>query len=462
MGNHKRQQLLREEAIKQELEANYKKADTVMVYLGLSVMVYVLVQGAIHNAIMESLIMSIGALTPFLLTLFFIKNRRIKNRLIGFLFILIVAVVIASSRGAVEARYWYFSAISLLVIYQSIPLIISGGVVAIVFNLLVFPIPLMDLPGKEIVDEYLLEPANQSWWKFGLTLFWVVVSIVISSMVAQRLRKRTVQGLELQLTQQEQIEIYLENKKIADEIAQGNLDNLVINAGDELGRSLRNILQNLKDNLKKERAEKYISEGLSEINRIFREEEYETAFRRALIFIGDHIGAQAGILLILKEGQRNKPVEERLLILKNSFGVETSHIQEEGMLMGEGLLGQVSFEGELRIIEDVPDDYMMVNSGLGQSAPKSLALVPLEFDETVVGGMELASLNNISEEKRSFLSQASTVMGSAILRYLIGLDNESILSEAQTKATEFEKRENEYTLRIGQLEEKIRAMERGE
>lgn len=130
--------------------------------------------------------------------------------------------------------------------------------------------------------------------------------------------------------------------------------------------------------------------------------------------------------------------------------------------MGEGLLGQVSFEGDLRIIDDMPDDYMMINSGLGKSSPKSLALVPLEFDEIVVGGMELASLHEIADEKKSFLEQVSSVMGSAILRYLIGLDNESILTEAQTKASEFEKRENEYTLRIGQLEEKVRSLERGE
>ncbi|MEL6537505.1 MAG: hypothetical protein AAFQ98_18935, partial [Bacteroidota bacterium] len=163
MSHQKGQQLLREEAIKRELEANYKKADTVMVYLGLAVMAYVLVEGAIHNAILEALTMSVAALTPYLLVLFFVKNRRIKNQLIGFLFIGIVAVVIASSGGMVEARFWYFSAISLLVIYQSIPLIISGGVVAIIFNLLVFPISLLDLPGKEIIDKYFLEPSNQSW-----------------------------------------------------------------------------------------------------------------------------------------------------------------------------------------------------------------------------------------------------------------------------------------------------------
>ena len=44
-------------------------------------------------------------------------------------------------------------------------------------------------------------------------------------------------------------------------------------------------------------------------------------------------------------------------------------------------------------ITDVPDDYMDIESGLGDAKPKCLLIVPLKSEEKILGEIELASFN---------------------------------------------------------------------
>lgn len=448
--------------IQERLEENYKISDRFMAIYVLVVLIYQIALSFFYDQLMVGTLLALGTAVPFFLTIFFFKRRRLKNNLIGLTSVLVVASGVAAAKGLLEARYLFFLSMAMLVLYQNRSLIIWGGAVALVFNLVTYPIALYDLPGKDLVETYMLEPINITEEKFFLTFFFLAAYIMILAIVAQQLRKRTIAGIEFEFNQERQLNAFEENRKIADEIAQGNLNDIVIVGQDDLGKSLRNMLSSLRSAQKKERRDRYISEGLSEVNRIMREEDHTEAFRKALVYIGKHTSCQAGLLLTVKEGQEKMKIEDSVMNLRSYFGANVAHLKDEDISMGDGMLGQACLEKKVRLADEIPDTYLAISSGLGQARPKNLLFVPLIYNEMVLGGMELATLSEVSEEKTQFLEQAATIMGAAVLEELVRSLNQNIIAQAETKAQDFEKKEQGYVLKVAELEEKVRKLERGE
>ena len=67
---------------------------------------------------------------------------------------------------------------------------------------------------------------------------------------------------------------------------------------------------------------------------------------------------------------------------------------------GQGLVGQAVLEKQPILITGVPEDYISIRSGLGETPPRSILVFPLIYEGTVRGVLEFASITPL--EKRSF------------------------------------------------------------
>lgn len=65
----------------------------------------------------------------------------------------------------------------------------------------------------------------------------------------------------------------------------------------------------------------------------------------------------------------------------------------------EGLNGQAVAEGKPLVIEEIPEEYFNVQSGLGSSKPKFLYFLPVIKDQTCVALIELATFKKTDLEK---------------------------------------------------------------
>jgi CheY-like chemotaxis protein len=70
---------------------------------------------------------------------------------------------------------------------------------------------------------------------------------------------------------------------------------------------------------------------------------------------------------------------------------------------GEGLLGRAALSDDLVVVNDVPEDFIVLRSGLGASAPRELVLVPLSNGGRPLGVLELAFFSPCSDELRELL-----------------------------------------------------------
>jgi len=77
---------------------------------------------------------------------------------------------------------------------------------------------------------------------------------------------------------------------------------------------------------------------------------------------------------------------------------------------GEGLAGQVAKEGRTFNINDVPEGYIQVVSGLGSASPNHLLIMPLLKEEEVLGVIEIASFKLFDKELEDYLGKLSSLI----------------------------------------------------
>jgi hypothetical protein len=76
-----------------------------------------------------------------------------------------------------------------------------------------------------------------------------------------------------------------------------------------------------------------------------------------------------------------------------------------GFVSGEGLNGETVRSGEVNFINDIPENYFQIESGLGKGKVGYLVLIPIVNDGDTVGLIEFASFNPLKETGQKILKE---------------------------------------------------------
>jgi hypothetical protein len=77
---------------------------------------------------------------------------------------------------------------------------------------------------------------------------------------------------------------------------------------------------------------------------------------------------------------------------------------------GEGLVGQAAASGKTIYVDDVPEGYIKIISGLGSASPRYLLIVPVKTQEQLRGVLEIATFTPIIEDQRKFVEEAAQLV----------------------------------------------------
>ena len=77
----------------------------------------------------------------------------------------------------------------------------------------------------------------------------------------------------------------------------------------------------------------------------------------------------------------------------------------------QGLVGQCLIEKQRILLTNVPGDYVVISSGLGEATPLNIVLLPIIFEDQVLAILELASFRRFSEIDIAFLDQLTESIG---------------------------------------------------
>lgn len=100
-----------------------------------------------------------------------------------------------------------------------------------------------------------------------------------------------------------------------------------------------------------------------------------------------------------------KDKSKRYIEMLSSYAFNLPESETLRYEFGEGLAGQVAKEGKSVNIDNVPEGYINIISGLGSASPNHLMIYPLRSGRDVVAVAEIASFKEISAEDEKLISE---------------------------------------------------------
>ncbi|MGH3241084.1 MAG: hybrid sensor histidine kinase/response regulator, partial [Spirillospora sp.] len=115
------------------------------------------------------------------------------------------------------------------------------------------------------------------------------------------------------------------------------------------------------------------------------------------------------------------------------------------------LVGQAAQERRPLLIADAPADYVKIGSGLGESSPVNIIVLPIVFEDEVLGAIELASFGRFTDVHLAFFSQLIETIGVTLNAIRANTRTEALLGESQRLAQELQERSDELQRQQGEL-----------
>ena len=100
--------------------------------------------------------------------------------------------------------------------------------------------------------------------------------------------------------------------------------------------------------------------------------------------------------------------------LKNGYALAVAETPSR-FEFGEGLIGQVAVSGKSVYIDEVPEGYITIISGLGTSSPRYLLITPLTKGGDVKGVLEVATFQPLPERKRKQLEEMASMLAQRLI-----------------------------------------------
>ncbi|WP_253794732.1 hybrid sensor histidine kinase/response regulator [Kitasatospora paracochleata] len=120
--------------------------------------------------------------------------------------------------------------------------------------------------------------------------------------------------------------------------------------------------------------------------------------------------------------------------------------------LGEGLIGQAAVEKRPILLKETPPGYLKIASGLGESAPSHVVVLPVLFEGRLLGVIELATFSSFTAVALDFLNQIADQIGVTVNTISVNTKTEGLLLESQRLTAELSMRSAELEARQEELE----------
>lgn len=247
-------------------------------------------------------------------------------------------------------------------------------------------------------------------------------------------------------------------RQFAIEVGEGHLEtqiNVFENQGD-LGGSLvemRNRLLKLAEERKKveEDAVKrnWMNEGLARFNDLLRQHRNDM---RELSYtflsqLTDFIGAVQGAIFLVNNDNPDEPFLEGLA----AVAYERRKLFDKKIELGDGLVGRCAYERMMIHVNELPEDYVKITSGLGDATPRNVLLIPLLQNDELQGVLELASFSVFENYQIEFATKIGETVASTFSTLKINARTSMLLEQANIQSRELSTREEELRQNMEEL-----------
>jgi len=250
--------------------------------------------------------------------------------------------------------------------------------------------------------------------------------------------------------------------EVATAVTKGDLSqSITVEAAGEvayLKDTVNEMIRNLKDTTRKNNDQDWLKTNLAKFTRLLQgQKDLLTVSRLILSELAPLVNVQHGVFYI-GEGT-DKGMDLQLLA---SYAYRERKNLANRFKPGEGLIGQCALEKERILITDVPSDYITINSGLGESKPLNIVVLPVLFEGQVKAVIELASFHAFNLIHLAFLDQLTESIGIVLNTIEANMRTETLLSQSQSLTQELQLQQQELTETNRRLEQQAKSLQASE
>jgi signal transduction histidine kinase/HAMP domain-containing protein len=159
------------------------------------------------------------------------------------------------------------------------------------------------------------------------------------------------------------------------------------------------------------------------------------------------VGGQHGTFFLAEA-----PGGEARLRLMAGYGLRAGLEAPSQFRLGQSLIGQVAKTRKPIVVTDIPADYVKISSGLGEAAPVNLIILPIVFEDQVLGVIEAGSFSRFTRVHQDFLEQLMETIGVSVNSIIANSRTDALLGESQRLAAELQARTGELQSRQEELQ----------
>ncbi len=251
--------------------------------------------------------------------------------------------------------------------------------------------------------------------------------------------------------------------EVSTAVTQGDLTrSITVEAQGEVAALKDNInemIRNLKDTTQKNKEQDWLKTNLARFSSMLQgQRDMTTVANMILSELAPLVDAQQGVFYV---NQVNEEGEKVMKLLGGYAYTQRKNLANE-FRPGEGLVGQCVLEKKRILLVNVPDDYIVVSSGLGAAEPLNIVVLPVLFEEEVKAVIELASFNRFSETHIGFLDQLTESIGIVINTIEANTRTERLLIQSQSLAGELQSQQDELKKKNELLEQQAHTLRESE
>lgn len=159
-----------------------------------------------------------------------------------------------------------------------------------------------------------------------------------------------------------------------------------------------------------------------------------------------YTNSNQGCIFLLNENQEKAIMQQMACYAYHKFKKADTEVE-----YGEGLVGQCWREADTIYMTDIPQEYIQIRSGLGSASPRSVLIVPVKFEDKVLGVLELASFKVYQAFEIAFVEQLADKMGVAILNLQMQEASKKLYAETQKAIRQMKEQKEAYEQHLEEL-----------
>jgi HAMP domain-containing protein/signal transduction histidine kinase/ActR/RegA family two-component response regulator len=212
--------------------------------------------------------------------------------------------------------------------------------------------------------------------------------------------------------------------------------------------TINQMIANLRDTTRTNKEQDWLKTNLAKFSGMMQgQRSLESLGQLIMSELTPAVSAQLGTFFIMDTAG-----DTPMLKLLSTYGYVRRKSVSNRYGLGEGLVGQAALEKKTILITQVPDEYVVVASSIGEATPRNIVVLPILFEGTVRGVIELGAFVPFSPIQVTFLEQLALSIGVVFNMISTTRRTEELLGQLKRSNVELEQRSTE-------LEDKARELE---